>query len=263
VASTAERIEFQQGFFSATNPNSPPLLTVNLPTGLPTGLLMGANAQPIQVQGQGHGLNSSDPVVVFVTGPVPPSRLAVSPGQSLVLLGGAIDADGGVLRAEQGRVELGAVQDDRVGLRPTDSGMELDYRGVNNFRDIQLLNESLVDVSAPSHLLGGIRGGSIQVRGRHITLQNGSLLLNQNLGFAPSGDIEIYGSESFTLDGPIQRDNAALRAGIINSSAFVGDGGNVTITTDLLSLLDGGTIANLSLGLGNGGALILTPMRFA
>ena len=85
--SSASSISFADGYeFSATNPNTPPLLTINVPIGLQ----IGSNPGRIVNQSTGEGLQ-------------------VLPGKTLALIGGNVQLDNGILFAPGGRVELGGL----------------------------------------------------------------------------------------------------------------------------------------------------------
>jgi large exoprotein involved in heme utilization and adhesion len=88
VASTADSLVFENGFeFGATNPEAPPLLTINVPVGLQ----YGETAERIRVRGDGF----QD----FFTG----LGLRVQPEKTLALVGGEVNLEGGVLFAPNGR----------------------------------------------------------------------------------------------------------------------------------------------------------------
>ncbi|MEW6498958.1 MAG: filamentous hemagglutinin N-terminal domain-containing protein, partial [Cyanobacteriota bacterium] len=116
VASTANSLVFNNGFeFSTTNPQAPPLLTVNVPLGLQYG------------ENPGRIVNQS----VF--------GLRVQPGRTLALVGGDVALEGGILFALNGRIELGSVAgNSRVSLTPTSTGYALGYESVEDFKDIRL-----------------------------------------------------------------------------------------------------------------------------
>ena len=82
IASTAESIQFAGGgSFSAVTPQAPPLLAVNIPTGLqfrPT-------PAPIQVQGPGNFLFIDDPFHFETVTAFRPPGLQVASGQTLGL----------------------------------------------------------------------------------------------------------------------------------------------------------------------------------
>lgn len=113
--STARSLVFDNGFeFSALNPQSPPLLTINVPLGLQ----YGANAGSIQAQG---------------------SMLQVPNGKTLALVGGDVALDGSILSASNGRIELGSLAGNNlVSLTPTNTGFALSYESVKNFQDIHI-----------------------------------------------------------------------------------------------------------------------------
>lgn len=99
IATTADTIQFgSQGFFSATNPQAPPLLTVN-----PSALLFNQiNNGTIVNQSQAPA--GVSPTGQQVTG------LRVRDGNNLLLVGGNINIDGGAIRAYGGNVELASLE---------------------------------------------------------------------------------------------------------------------------------------------------------
>ncbi len=103
VGTTGDGIKFADAnFFSASNNQGTSLLTVSVPVGIQ----MGANPGTITVQGNGHNL-TYDSSGGTVRGDV--KGLQVQPGRTLALIGGDIILEGGNLRAETGRIELGSV----------------------------------------------------------------------------------------------------------------------------------------------------------
>ena len=85
VATTANAIQFgDQGFFSASAPDAPPLLVVK-----PSALLF--NQIPKSITNQST------------------VGLQLSANRSLLLVGGNVDLDGGLLRTQAGRIELGGL----------------------------------------------------------------------------------------------------------------------------------------------------------
>lgn len=229
LASTADSINFTDGTqFSATNPQVQPLLTVSVPVGLG----FRNNPGSIRVQGTGHSLTQS----LFspfnrgnsLTG------LRVQPGKTLALVGGEVILEGGILTAEQGRIELGSVNSGTVSLRSTPVDWTLGYEGVQNFQDIRLSQFALVDVSGSS-------GGSIQAQGRQVELRDGSVFFLQNQGSQPSGQISINASESLELIGTTP--NAAIPSGLFSETVNFGKGGDIAVSTRQLMIQDGGAIA--------------------
>lgn len=249
VGSTASNIYFSDGFqFTATSDQNTPLLTVSVPIGL------GLSSKPgsIQVIGKGH-----DAIAVnyqpLNRGNSSEAGLKVRPGKTLALVGGDVNLEGGILTAEEGRVELGSVEQGLVKLNQSTSGLSLGYEQASVFKDINLSQKSLVDVS-------GIGSGSIQVEGRRLHLSDASLLLNQNQGMLPSGNIKVSASDSIQIDGfePYSFDpNRGLVSGIWSETLGFGDGGEISVTTPKLTLQSSGQIFSATDGAAKAGDINL------
>ena len=229
---TAESIKFESGEFSAVNPQAPPLLTINVPLGLQ----MGKNPGEITIQGIGHQLGIQENIIFSPVKGLGQSStgLQLQPGKTLALLGGNLNLNKSVLSVREGRIELGAIDSDQfVNLDRITQGWKLNYTGVNNFQDITLSQQSLVDTS-------GFANGDIQLAGRQIKLKDGSLVANQNQGFIKSGTINVQASELFELidSSPDNSINSYLVAETVGTAS----GANVTISTKRLSLQNGAGI---------------------
>lgn len=159
VASTANAIQFGNlGFFSATNPNSPALLTIN-PSALFFNQIATASIQN----------NSVAPAGLSPTGGNA-SGLRVPDGKSLLLVGGDIKMDGGRLRAYGGSVELGGLASPgTVGLQIDGNNLSLGFPAENTRSDLSLTNGANVNVTAAG-------GGSIAVNARNLDITGGSTL---------------------------------------------------------------------------------------
>jgi filamentous hemagglutinin family protein len=245
LGTTAERINFADGVaFSATTPTDA-LLTVSVPVGLQ----MGSNAGAIQLQGDGHHLFSPNPLFAPYLQTQPEAGLAVQPGQTLALVGGEIDLNGGLLAAESGQVELGAVKATpvtQVGLDLTNLGFRLNYDGIFQFGDIQLTRRSLVNVS-------GAPAGSLQVRGQNIRIQDSSVFWSQNRSVQAAGRLEIQANGELTLTG--NTPSTKIRSDILSETLAPGPSGEIDIKAQQLNIQDGGGIRNRSFSHGNSGAI--------
>ena len=232
VGSTANSILFADGtIFSANNTQADPLLTVSVPVGLQ----LGQNSGQINVLGSGNNLSVPDPVfspIIFGQ----PLGLRVRPEQTLALVSRGITLDGGTIAAPGGRIELGSVADGLVTLNAQDSSLSLGYENITDLDKIQLESQALADVSGTASIASGL----IYVRGQQLTLNNGSLLLGQNIATETAGDIDLKISESITISGTNQ--DSTIRSSITNETLGIGKGGNIKIDTERLSLNSGATI---------------------
>lgn len=241
LATTASAFIFLNGSeFSATNPQAPPLLAINVPIGL----RLGSNTGAIQVTGKGNQITPSfsfSPTKVDNTNLV---GLKVQPGKTLALVGSNINLEGSTISAEGGRIELGSVASGIVSLQSAPDGWTFSYEGVSKFSDIQLSKQALVDTS-------GIGSGAIQVNGANVKLSDASLLLIQNRGAITSEDLAINASESLVLKGTSIDGDAS--SAIRSETVSAGKGSNITIFTPKLVLQDGGRIGASTYSDGKGG----------
>ncbi|MBW4594916.1 MAG: filamentous hemagglutinin N-terminal domain-containing protein [Brasilonema angustatum HA4187-MV1] len=238
VASTASSLNFADGTkFSATNPQTTPLLTINVPIGLQ----FGATAAPIRNQSQA----SPNGATTYFGDPV---GLQVQPGKTLALVGGDLTLEGGNLTVDGGRIELGSVAGNSlVNLSPTNQGWTLGYDSVQNFQNIQLIPRivnnseiySTVDVS-------GEGGGNIQVQASHLMLTNSNILA-RTLGSNSGGDLRVNASESVELVGS----NTLIQS----ATGGAGQSGDLTITSKKLSIRDGAQVFLSTYNNGAGGDL--------
>ncbi|MCU0515863.1 MAG: filamentous hemagglutinin N-terminal domain-containing protein [Oscillatoria sp. Prado101] len=251
IASAASSVKFAGGAeFSATNPQSPPLLTVSVPVGLQ----FGKNPGNIRVLGPGLSLPEGDDLLIpendkrfqqnFLESP---AGLRVGEGRTLALTGGDILLEGGFLKAPAGRIELGSVRGEGlVSLTPTDKGFALGYEGVRSFGEIQLADTAGVST-------GGEGGGDIQVLAGRLTIKDGSEIIADTLGSKPGGTLAVTASESVEIvsTSPDEKFPSALRAQTFGT----GNAGSVTIQTGRLTVRNGGLIGAATNSLGHGGTV--------
>lgn len=214
IGSTANSLKLADGSdFSATEPQAPPLLAINVPIGLQFGPVQASNGQ-----NQGSIVNRSQASSLVPLTPLNPQipsnvGLEVLPGQTLALVGRDIFLEGGNLTAFQGRIELGSVADSGfVSFTPTLTGLVLGYEGIENFGKIELSGIASVNTI-------GLGGGTIRLVGGGVNLREGSNLLADTIGNVDGGGIEIQ-AEQFKL-----QDLAFISAG----TAGAGAGGGITI----------------------------------
>ncbi len=242
IGTTGNSIQFADGTeFSAVNATAPPLLTMSVPVGLQ----MGSNPASITVQGTGHALSTPNPNGLPPISVAPSAtELRVQPGQTLALVGGNLSLNGATLSAPQGRVELGSVSGaGLIQLNSTTLGYRLDYEQGQSFGDIQLAQKSLVDVS-------GVNAGSVQFQGRQIQFTEGSLILSQNFGYLPGGEIRLRASGSIDMIGST---DSLIWSGIRSDTFGIAAGSNISVVTPKLTIQDGASLASLTLGTATSG----------
>jgi filamentous hemagglutinin family protein len=289
IGSTANSIRFANGTeFSATNPNQPSLLTINVPIGLQFG---GKNGRIVnQSKATAQGNLSPLPIPLPLTNQV---GLAVAPGRTLALVGGDIQLNGGNLTASTGQIILGSVvSPGLVRFVATPLGLALNYDNITNFGNIQLLNGAILNTT-------GLGGGKVDIRGGNVTLNSGRIyaltlgningrgidinaqtfraaggaqIFTQTLGTGTGGAINIKATDSVELSGigvdsfkRFVRQFVVTGSGnpfdlqILLSSSAAGSGaaGAITIDTGRLLIDKGSVIINGTSASGNGGDITI------
>jgi filamentous hemagglutinin family protein len=244
LATTADSYIFENDFaYSASNPNSPPLLTVNLPVRLQ----FGNQAEAIAVRGWGSNIMfytfDPFPLLDFRT-----KGLTIHSGNTLALIGGEINLQGGNLTAPQGRVELASIaKQGNASLTTKEDGFTVDTQANHKFQDINLTQGASIDTS-------GNGGGNLQLQGANISLLNQSAIITRTLGDDNGGEIQIKAANSVNIIGA--NDNFAF-GGIFNQVEVgaTGKSGDLTIQADNLLLKDGGYLLGGNRGTGDGANL--------
>ncbi|TAG65516.1 MAG: S-layer family protein [Oscillatoriales cyanobacterium] len=271
IGSTADSIVFNNGFeFSSANPSAVPLLAINIPVGL----RFRDNPGTIVNTSQAIGPTPSLPPLPIE---VPVSNklgLAVDPGQTLALIGGDIQLNGGNLTAYTGQILLGSVKTPGlVQFEPTALGLNLNYSNIQNFGNIEMngalintsglgggkidIRGSNVTVSSSgiySLTLGNLDGRSIDINAQNLRVDKGSQILSATLGDGKGNNLNIHATDSVEMSGlgieGYQRVYSQyLASGAFNpfdpqimlSAGTAGSGaaGNINIDTPRLLLRDG------------------------
>lgn len=253
IGSTAESILFPGGVeFSARDRTVAPLLTINRPIGLQ----MGSSPGDIAVTDTGHQLvrttffQPTDRTSLLTT---PSSRLQVDTGQTLALVGGNITLNGGVLTAEAGNVELGAVQAGQVDLSPQSTGWILNHSPVETFGNISLAQQALVDVSSDVMTLSP--AGSVSLQGATVHLDDGSVVLGQNRSGQAGGTIQVQATDTVQLQGSAT--TTIARSSLRTESFGLGSSGEIQIQADRLTVSDEAPLQTITFGSGNASALTI------
>ena len=236
LGSTASSLNFADGTFSATAPQTAPLLSVSVPIGLQ----YGGPAGNILSQSQATG-SSGEPV-----------GIQVQSGRTLALVGGNVNLDGSRLLALGGRVELGGVAGaGTVGLFVDSNNLLVSFPDNVARADVYLT--ALGSDTAMITVAGG-NGGSIAITARNIDVSGGSVVrggIETGLGFpdAQAGNITLHATGEIAI----------ANSNIFNNvrTGAVGNGGNININARSLSISDGAQLSASTLGRGNSGSIFL------
>ncbi|MBD2088838.1 filamentous hemagglutinin N-terminal domain-containing protein [Microcoleus sp. FACHB-1515] len=222
VSSTADAIAFPNGdLFSATNPTAPtPLLNVN-----PNALLFNQlNPQPIISQG---------------------ATLQVPDGQTLTLLGGAVNVEGGQLLAPGGRVELaGVASPGEVGLRQQGQEWRLSVPDGLTRADVAIADSALIDVTASG-------GGNIAITARNINIL-GSSNLTAGIADTSSSAVAQAGEITFNAAETVRIAEGSNVFNLVEPGG-VGNAGGIRIVARSAELDDGSQLGSYTYGRGNTG----------
>ncbi|MBW4593008.1 MAG: filamentous hemagglutinin N-terminal domain-containing protein [Brasilonema angustatum HA4187-MV1] len=200
LGSTAHSFLFDNGFeFSATDPQAPPLLTINVPIGLRY------RDNPQNITSQSAVLN-------------------VPQGNSFALVGGNVSLNGGAITAAGARVEIAGLS--APGIVGLSSNGSLSFPVGVQFGDISLINGATVDVRA--------RGaGSVVLNARNIDLLGGNISAGVGKGLtadnSPRGDITLNAIGKVTINYPSRVTN------IVDEGA-TGNAGNINIKAGDISI---------------------------
>ena len=228
---TADSIFFEDGEFSATNPDNSPLLTINAPIGL------NLRDNPGEIVNRSFVQNEAGEFV----------GLEVNARENLTLVGGTINFELGEATARGGNIQLGGLSE--AGTVNIDENGSLSFPENVTLADLIFTNAADIDVR-------GTGGGSITVNARNLEIVDGEFGgSNLRAGITPdstsvdaqAGDVVINVTETTTLNN----------VRILNQveSGGIGDAGNISLTTASLSLLNGGDINASTFGQGNAGSI--------
>jgi filamentous hemagglutinin family protein len=254
VGTTASAIQFEdRGFFSASIPNQPGLLTVN-PSALLFNQMAAGSITSSSIAPAGQRLDPlpSDPSAVRDL-----FGLRVPDSRSLLLVGGNVSVDGGVsgevstlgggLNALGGRIELAGVAGmGAVGLDIRERNISLSFPKDIALADISFTNRATVDTSSDRG------GGDILLQGKNIVLASSSRILSTALGANPGGNLTVNASDSIAL---------LERSGLVTTTESVGVAGDLTINTRHLIVANGTQVLSSTASEGTGGNLTINALE--
>lgn len=206
--STADSILFEDGEFSAANPDAPPLLTINAPIGF------SFRNEPADITGR-------------------QTTLQVNNGQDLFLVGGNLNFNGLTIGSLGGRVELGSLAG--AGAIALDENGNLNFPEAVSRGDISLDSARIVVLGAE---------GSVKIDARNLSVTSDSSILagindDSGLSDAQAGDVLINLTEDLVLD------NSNISNSVLEAA---GNAGNINIKARDVTFSDGGRIFNINFG---------------
>lgn len=237
VATTANAVRFGTiGNFSATNPEAPPLLTIKPDALLFNQITKGAIANNSVAP---SGLDPSSSYIA--------EGLRVPDGNSLLLVGGDIQMDGGNLYAFGGRVELGGLAGvGTVGLNADGQNLSLSFPDGVERSDIFLSNAAQVDVTAGDR-------GSIAVNARNLEM-TGESALNAGIASGMGSDSSQAGNIDINASIAVNLNTISLIFNAVQPEAK-GQGGDVNLRTSKLQVQGGAQVGAITFGAGKAGSL--------
>jgi filamentous hemagglutinin family protein len=235
AATTASAIGFgTAGDFSAINPQRPgDLLAVD-----PSVFIFASLQKPGSIVVQSQATRS---VIGRTT-----SGLQVRNGQRLMLLGGNVTIDGGSVTAWGGRVDIGSVlEGGTIGFHPNRGLQFIDEVSRGN---VLLQSNASIDVRADDL-------GSITVNARKLEVLDGSRFLAgifSGLGSETSraGNVTLNATDEISFNN---------KSGILNvvESDATGNGGNIEIKANSVSLKNSSQLIAETSGQGNAGKVVI------
>ena len=247
VATTANGINLgETGFFSATEPTTSNLLSVN-----PSALFFNAVNSQAGIVNRSRATSTVSGFALNGDANRPINGLQVLDGKSLLLVGGDVSLDGGRLSALGGRVELGGLAaPGNVNLLFEGDNFKLGFPENVTRADVSLTNQAFVFVEADG-------GGDIAINARNLEILQGSQLsagIGQGLGTLDTvaGDIVLNATREIKVAG------AETIVGNIVSFDSQGNGGNITVDSGSFLLGDGAQLQASTYGIGNSGNVQVT-----
>ncbi|MEC4811738.1 MAG: filamentous hemagglutinin N-terminal domain-containing protein [Scytonema sp. PMC 1069.18] len=245
IGSTANRLRFADGTEFIANPaNTPPLLTISVPTGLQ----FGSNPGAIAVQGIGHeydyqslierGQRNEPGLLLDTKNP----GLQVPSGKTLALIGGNVSLEGAILKSPAGRIEIiGVGSNGVVNLEPVTEGWKVGYDRTNTpFADILVSNRSFVGTT-------GVGGGEIAIAGKDISFTSEAIVRADTTGDRSGKGISVVG-DSIVMN----------RSGLSTLTVSSGDSGQIQLDARSVEFSDnGGVGTQTQLGIGKAGDITL------
>jgi filamentous hemagglutinin family protein len=183
------------------------------------------------------GFLSQNPAGITIQG----SSLKVPQGQTLSVIGGAVDVIDSTIQASGGQVTLASfASSGEVSPIAMASGPDVSLDGFSRLGNIHILDSNL---SVDGNVLGVNRAGAILIRGGQVVMQNSGVNARGN----PGGLLRI-GAESLDLDATF------VNTGTSGVADHPGTAVDINVS-GAVALYNGSEIASSSLNAGNAGGI--------
>ncbi|GFE70793.1 filamentous hemagglutinin N-terminal domain-containing protein [Chroococcus sp. FPU101] len=250
LTTSANSIKFgDQGFFSATNPETPPLLTIQ-----PDALVF-----------------TQQPSATIVN----QASLKVPNQKSLLIVGGEIKMMGGSAIALDGRVELVGILD--LGTIGLDEKFHLSVPNEIQLANITLTQKAKVDTASGTVILAGQKitltdsstiaadiqdnknGQRMIINASHLSIQDGSQITStaKEKSQGNSGGITVNVTERVEVIGSSKNEQDSKPSKLSSDAQGEGSAGGLIINTRHLSLEDGGKITSSTIKRSDGGSILI------
>ena len=234
IGSTATSLIFTDGSSFNSNGQQQPALSINVPYGLS----FDKNSNSIKVEGTGNTYSVANPIFAPMIGAGSGTGLGLNPGKSFTLIGNGLTLEGAQINADI--INLESIKN---GLVTFNQEWKFDNSNVNEFNDIQVLNQSSIDASG-----SGI--GSISLSGNIINIFDGSVAVIQNQGEQSNVGVNILAKNSLNLDGTTP---SLLPSRIVTETVGPNKAGDITIVSPTVSVTNGADITSRTYGDGKSG----------
>ncbi|MCJ8279318.1 MAG: S-layer family protein, partial [Rivularia sp. ALOHA_DT_140] len=97
----------------------------------------------------------------------------------------------------------------------------------------------------------GTGSGTIQIHGGNLTVKDGSVVWLENRGQQAAGSININIANSIDLVGSVP--DGQIRSGVYSDVSTTGKGGNLTVNSTQIKLVEGGNLQTRTFGYGDSG----------
>ncbi|MGB3401422.1 MAG: filamentous hemagglutinin N-terminal domain-containing protein [Microcoleaceae cyanobacterium] len=250
-ASTADSILFENSIeFAASNPDAPPLLTINIPIGLNFRENPGSivNKATLITTEDGNLLRDNNGFLI-------PQGLNVPQNQTLGLIGGNVIFDNGVAISPGSNIEIGGLSESGI--------VELNTVGANSSSpilqfpsniqqaNIALTNNSQINIRADD-------GGDININAGNFEMSGGSVIRGGIDEFLGSPDAQV-GIININAQNTVSLTEDSFISNVVSTDSL-GKAGEINVTANLVSLSGGSFLGTQSFGQGNAGNITIeTP----